>query len=68
LPAARKGSRDIVLDESSVSCVLYDRRELLAGNVVHGPAVIEEPASSTLLGPGDRAEVNDFGHLVIELA
>lgn len=68
--AARRGSRDIVLNESSqpISCALYDRRELLAGNVIHGPAVVEEPASSTLLGPGDRAEVNEYGHLVIELA
>ncbi|HLQ34027.1 MAG TPA: hydantoinase/oxoprolinase family protein [Chloroflexota bacterium] len=73
--AARRGSRDIVLDKSyadaesrAVSCALYDRRELLAGNVIHGPAVIEEPASSTLLAPGDRAEVNEYGHLVIELA
>jgi N-methylhydantoinase A len=67
---ARRGSRDIVLDEHTraVSCALYDRRELLSGNVVRGPAVIEEPASSTLLGPGDRAEVNPYGHLLIELA
>jgi len=59
-----------VLDDSTraVSCAIYDRRELLAGNVVHGPAVIEEPASSTLLDAGDRAEVNEYGHLVIELA
>jgi len=73
--AARRGSRDIVLDESyadgeshAVSCPIYDRRELLAGNVVHGPAVVEEPASSTLLASGDRAEVNEYGHLVIDLA
>jgi N-methylhydantoinase A len=67
---ARRGSRDIILDESTspVSCVIYDRGELLAGNVIHGPAVIEEPASSTLLGPGDRAEINEFGQIVIELA
>jgi N-methylhydantoinase A len=68
--AARRGSREVVLDGAAqaVSCAIFDRRQLLAGNVVRGPAVIEEPASSTLLGPGDRAEVNEFGHLVIELA
>jgi N-methylhydantoinase A len=68
--SARRGSREVVLDGEShaVSCAIYDRRELLAGNVIHGPAVVEEPASSTLLGMGDRAEVNDFGHLVVELA
>jgi N-methylhydantoinase A len=67
---ARRGSRDIVLDDSTqpVRCAIYDRRELLAGNRLHGPAVIEEPASSTLLGPGDRVEVDAFGQLIIDLA
>jgi N-methylhydantoinase A len=48
-----------------VSCAVYDRAQLLAGNIILGPAVIEEPASSTLLGAGDRAVVNEFGHIVI---
>jgi hypothetical protein len=30
--------------------------------------VIEEPSSTTLFGSGDRARVNESGHLVIELA
>ncbi|HEX6511218.1 MAG TPA: hydantoinase/oxoprolinase family protein [Chloroflexota bacterium] len=73
-PGARRGSRDIVLESyaegesKAVSHALYDRGKLLAGNVIHGPAVIEEAASSTLLGPGDRAEVDAFGQLVIDLA
>jgi len=29
--------------------------------------VIEEPASSTLLGRGDRAEVDGYGQVVVEL-
>jgi len=55
-------------ESHAAPCAIYDRRELRAGNVIHGPAVVEEPASSTLLGLGDRAEVNEYGHLVIELA
>jgi N-methylhydantoinase A len=68
--AARRGSREVVLEGGAhaVSCAIYDRRKLLAGNVIHGPAVIEEPASSTLLDAGDRAEVDDYGQLAIELA
>jgi hypothetical protein len=30
--------------------------------------VIEEPNSTTLVGPGDRAIVNDSGHIMITLA
>ena len=46
---------------------VFDRLQLLAGNIIEGPAIIEEPASSTFLGTGDRATVNEYGHLVIDL-
>ena len=69
LPEARRSSRMAILDEGEtpVSCAVFDRLKLLAGNVIAGPAIIEEPASSTLLGAGDRATVNEYGHLAIEL-
>jgi N-methylhydantoinase A len=68
-PEARRADRAIVLDDSetAITCTVYDRLGLLAGNTIDGPAVIEEPASSTLLGPRDRATVNEYGQLVIEL-
>ena len=37
-------------------------------SVVEGPAVIEEPNSTTLLYAGDRATVTAHGHLDIVLA
>ena len=36
-----------------------------AGNVIEGPAVIEEPASTTIVEPGDSVTVNRFGHLLM---
>jgi N-methylhydantoinase A/oxoprolinase/acetone carboxylase beta subunit len=59
----------VVLDDQDepVTCTVYDRTRLLAGNLIVGPAIIEEPASSTLLRPGDHAVVNAYGHLVIDL-
>jgi N-methylhydantoinase A len=39
----------------------------LAGNAIEGPALIEEHASTTVIGPRDRLEVNGYGHLVIEV-
>ena len=66
---ARRSPRPVMADEadSPVDCAVFDRLRLLAGNVIDGPAVIEEPASSTFLGPGDRATINQYGHLVIDL-
>jgi N-methylhydantoinase A len=44
------------------------RPSLPVGAEVAGPAVIEEPNSTILLRPGDRAVVSDAGHLVIAVA
>jgi N-methylhydantoinase A len=38
------------------------------GDVVVGPAVIEEPNSTVLIHPRDRATVTPAGHLIIDLA
>jgi N-methylhydantoinase A len=67
--SARRGDRLVTLDggEQPVTCAIYDRLQLVAGNAIVGPAIIEEPASSTLLAAADRALVNVYGHLIIEL-
>jgi len=66
---AQRPRRPIVFDElhGPRECVVYDRERLRAGNAIVGPAVVEESASSTVLGQGDLARVNEYGHLVIEL-
>lgn len=66
---ARRASRPAIVDESerATDCPVFDRMLLLAGNIIDGPAIIEEPASSTFMGSGDRATVNEYGHLVIDL-
>jgi N-methylhydantoinase A len=38
------------------------------GNRITGPALIEEHASTTVLGPGDRLEVDSHGNLLIAVA
>jgi N-methylhydantoinase A len=43
----------------------YARAALRAGNRIAGPALIEEHASTTVLLPDDRAEVDAHGNLVI---
>jgi len=47
-------------------CRVWQREKLLAGNVIAGPAVIEEVSSTTVLYPGDVARVDDVGCLVID--
>ncbi len=65
--AARKADRRVYFAEAGgyVDCAIYDRYRLGAGAVVHGPAVIEEVDSTTVLHPNYRALVDRFGNLRI---
>jgi N-methylhydantoinase A len=43
----------------------FARSALVAGNRIAGPALIEEHASTTVLMPGDKVEVDLYGNLAI---
>jgi N-methylhydantoinase A len=42
---------------------VYQRDRLLANNTVHGPALIEEHATTTVVQPGDLLKVDAYGNL-----
>ena len=66
--SAGRGERAVNFDGvGALAAKVYDRKKLLAGNVIEGPAIIEEAASTTVIEPGDRVTVNEYGHLVMEL-
>jgi len=46
---------------------VYKRDLLLSGNVVAGPALIEEHASTTVVQPGDELRVDELGNLQISI-
>ncbi len=54
-----------VFFESWLDTRIYDRAMLGRGDVIEGPAVIEEFSSTVPVHPGFRAEVDRFGNLVI---
>jgi N-methylhydantoinase A len=49
-------------------CPVWWRDDLLAGNRIEGPAVIEEISSTTLLRPDDHAELDPFGNIIINIS
>jgi N-methylhydantoinase A len=66
--AARTADRSVTFDgHGPVSTAVYDRARLLEGNVIEGPAVIEEDASTTLVSPRDVASINRYGHIVLRI-
>ena len=44
------------------------RLDLADGSTVSGPAIIEDPDSTTVVLPGDVASISDVGHLIVEIA
>jgi len=68
--AAPEQRRPVVFDdpERPLEARILWRSGLAAGTEIAGPAVIEEPNSTTLIGPNDRAVVNESGHIIVTLA
>jgi N-methylhydantoinase A len=69
LASARRGKRKVYFAElgRSPATPSYAREGLRAGNRIEGPALVEEHASTTVVLPGDRLEVDAFGNLVVEV-
>jgi N-methylhydantoinase A len=66
--SAFNGMRKVWFDTRFHDAPTYRRAQLLSGNTISGPALIEEHASTTVLMPGDRMMVDDYGNLIIRVA
>jgi N-methylhydantoinase A len=64
---ARKGTRDILLEGAAgfIAAQVYDRDGLAPGEVLSGPAIIEQSDTTTLVEPGWQASVADNGVLLM---
>jgi N-methylhydantoinase A len=66
--SSRRGVRTVLFEGAgALEAPVYDRAKLLQGNVITGPAIIEEVASTTVVEPGDTVTVSGFGHLVMQI-
>jgi N-methylhydantoinase A len=66
IEAADKGTRPVVFEgEGSVESRVFERGRIPTGTTIEGPAVIEEPACTTIVCPLQRVTVDEFGNLVI---
>jgi N-methylhydantoinase A len=59
-------SRSVLLEEhGTVEAEVRDRDGLRPGDELQGPAIVEEAASTTLLPPGQRLTVDEYGNLEV---
>jgi N-methylhydantoinase A len=72
-PGAQTERRDVFFESDTLGEMgawfptgVFERQKLLAGNIIEGPAVIEELSATTVLYPGDRARVHASGAVIVE--
>src|SRR5262249_60986058 len=66
---ARLAGRSVSRGEPGVSVEydVYDRSRLRASDILEGPAIVEEPSSTTVVHAGDTLTVGEFGELIIHV-
>jgi N-methylhydantoinase A len=62
-----KGVRRVFLRGNYLECPVYDRERLSVSACVMGPAIIEQVDSTSLIFPGQTAEVDRFLNLIVSL-
>jgi N-methylhydantoinase A len=63
----QRGKRAVIFDPKPVETPIFLRSGFKSGDRLDGPAVIEDIGATILVYPGDKMQVNEFGHLVIEV-
>ncbi|OGA13010.1 MAG: hypothetical protein A3H32_03375 [Betaproteobacteria bacterium RIFCSPLOWO2_02_FULL_63_19] len=64
--AALKRRRKCIFSGTSVDTPIYDGERLLAGNVIEGPAIIEERTTTVLVPAGFRCTVDELKNYVLQ--
>jgi N-methylhydantoinase A len=68
LALARKGQREVWFRNSGfVESQIYEREKLPAGVSFDGPAIIEQPDTTTVMPPGTHCTPDKYGNLVIQV-
>ena len=67
LEEARKGVRQVSFQGVYQPTPIYERHRLPTGAKLRGPAVLEQPDSTTVIPPWAVARVDDLGNLILEV-
>ena len=71
---ARTGTRAVFFETDTIGAAggwhqsaIFDRAALCSGNVIVGPAIIDELSATTVLYPGDTCRVHSNGSLMVQV-
>jgi len=59
--------RDIIFDQRSLRCKIYEREKLRYGNRIKGPALICEYSSTIVIPPFTEAEVDEYANIILKI-
>ncbi|MFB6223238.1 MAG: hydantoinase/oxoprolinase family protein [Haloarcula sp.] len=60
-------TREVCFDERRYDTRVYDRDRLPTGSSFEGPAIVEGAESTVVMRPEQRAEVDEYGSLIVEV-
>ena len=64
----RNDKGDIGLQAAAFEAAIFYGEDLVPGDRISGPAIIEEPTTTLVIYPGATAVVSAYGHYLCELA
>jgi N-methylhydantoinase A len=64
MAAAARGTRPVWFGGWQETAI-FDRLRLPAGAEIQGPAILEQPDATTVIDPGLRARVDEFGNVIV---
>jgi N-methylhydantoinase A len=70
MDAEPKSLREVYVSSKTGTAIVpvYERTDLCIGQLIMGPAIVEERESTTVIGDGDKLTVNNRGCLEVDLA
>ncbi|MHA2357592.1 MAG: hydantoinase/oxoprolinase family protein [Candidatus Heimdallarchaeaceae archaeon] len=63
---AIKRSRKVNFDGDWLETPVFDKTQLLTGNVLHGPCIVDQLDTTTVIPPNVKAIVNELGYMILE--
>jgi N-methylhydantoinase A len=66
-PSTSTKERKVFFEGGETRASVYNRDNLPSGFRAKGPAIVEEPTSTTILRKGDTLQVDRYGNLIIEV-
>ena len=65
---AIKGQRSVYFSEEhkKINTPVYDRSKFSSGLLFSGPAIVEEPDSTSIIPPNWQVEVDLYGNLILQ--